>query len=128
MLTSRPVPLTASCPLHTKTPGRALQKARGILQENALQGPRTAKTLRVQLQTPSKGGSPSMKQTPLPIPYLTMRRRVTKEVANGIAIYEISCQLYRPSTWGQDPLRKSSAPSDTRPDLRSCKGKSTCAG
>jgi hypothetical protein len=68
MLTSRPAPLTASRPLHTKTPGRALQKARGILQENALQGPRTAKTLRVQLQTPSKGRSPRTKYTPLLIP------------------------------------------------------------
>jgi len=57
MLTSRPAPLTASRPLHTKTPGRALQRARGILQENALQGPRTAKTHRVQLQTPSRGPS-----------------------------------------------------------------------
>jgi hypothetical protein len=57
MLTSRPAPLTASRPLHARTPGKALQKARGILQENALQAPRTAKTLRVQLQTPLKGNS-----------------------------------------------------------------------
>jgi len=57
MLTSRPAPLTASRPLHARTPGKALQKARGILQENALQAPRTAKTLRVQLQTPLKGSS-----------------------------------------------------------------------
>jgi hypothetical protein len=55
MLTSRPAPLTASRPLHARTPGKALQKARGILQENALQAPRTAKTLTVQLQTPLKG-------------------------------------------------------------------------
>jgi hypothetical protein len=55
MLTSRPAPLTASRPLHARTPGKALQKARGILQENALHGPRTAKTLRIQPQTPSKG-------------------------------------------------------------------------
>jgi hypothetical protein len=59
--------------------------------------------------------------------YLIMRHRVIKKVANGIAVYEISCQLYHPSTWGQDPLRKPSAPSDTRPDPRSCKGKSTRA-
>ncbi len=57
MLTSRPAPLTASRPLHARTPGKALQKARGILQENALQAPRTAKALRVQLQTPLKGNS-----------------------------------------------------------------------
>ena len=61
MLTSRPAPLTASRPLHVKTPGKALQKARGILQENALQGPRTIKTQKVQLQlqSPHEGGSPS---------------------------------------------------------------------
>ncbi|KAH9961578.1 hypothetical protein BC827DRAFT_1202994 [Russula dissimulans] len=58
MLTSRPVPLAASRPLHTKTPSRALQTARGILQENALHGHRTAKAHRVKLQTPSRGGSP----------------------------------------------------------------------
>ncbi|KAI0250315.1 hypothetical protein BJV78DRAFT_1219905 [Lactifluus subvellereus] len=57
MLTSRPAPLTASRPLHVKTPGRALQKARGILQENALHGPRTAKTHKARLQTPLEGGS-----------------------------------------------------------------------
>jgi len=67
MFTSRPAPLTANRPLHTKTPGRALQKARGILQENTLHGPRTVKTLRVQLQTPSKGGSPSTKMSLQPI-------------------------------------------------------------
>ncbi|KAN0116326.1 hypothetical protein V8E52_005945 [Russula decolorans] len=54
MLTSRPAPLTASRPSHARTPGKALQKARGILQENALQAPHTAKTLAVQLQTPLK--------------------------------------------------------------------------
>ena len=61
MLTSCPAPLTASRPLHVKTPGKALQKARGILQENALQGPRTIKTQKVQLQlqSPHEGGSPS---------------------------------------------------------------------
>jgi hypothetical protein len=55
MLTSRPAPLTASRPLRARTPGKALEKARGILQENALQAPRTAKTLTVQLKTPLKG-------------------------------------------------------------------------
>ena len=55
MLTSRPAPPTASRPLHARTPGKALQKARGILQENALQAPRTAKALRVELKTPLKG-------------------------------------------------------------------------
>jgi hypothetical protein len=54
MLTSRPAPLTANRPLHARTPGKALQKARGILQENALQAPRTGKALRVELQTPLK--------------------------------------------------------------------------
>jgi hypothetical protein len=61
MLTSRPAPLTANRPLHVKTPGKALQKARGILQENALQGLRTVKTQKVplQLQSPHEGGSPT---------------------------------------------------------------------
>ncbi|KAH9986013.1 hypothetical protein BJV74DRAFT_845937 [Russula compacta] len=64
MLTSRPAPLTASRPLHIKTPGKALHKARGILQENALHGPRTAKAHRVQVQTPSRGGSPRSTKKP----------------------------------------------------------------
>jgi hypothetical protein len=58
MLTSRPAPLTANRPLHVKTPGRALQKVRGILQENAPHGPRTAaRTDKARLQTPLGGGS-----------------------------------------------------------------------
>jgi hypothetical protein len=57
MLTSRPAPLTANRPLHAKTPGRALQKARGILQENALHGPLTARKHKVRLQTPPEDGS-----------------------------------------------------------------------
>lgn len=62
MLTSRPAPLTANRPLHVKTPGKALQKARGILQENALQGLHTVKSHKasLQLQSPHEGGSPSM--------------------------------------------------------------------
>jgi hypothetical protein len=61
MLASCPAPLTASRPLHVKTPGKALQNARGILQENALQGLRTVKTQKVplKLQSPHEGGSPS---------------------------------------------------------------------
>lgn len=61
MLTSRPAPLTANRPLHARTPGKALQKARGILQENALHGPHTTKTFKVLPQTPSRGESPTMK-------------------------------------------------------------------
>jgi hypothetical protein len=61
MLTSRPAPLTASRPLHARTPGKALQKSRGTLQENALHGPRTAKSLKVQPQTPSRGEFPITK-------------------------------------------------------------------
>ncbi|KAH8996484.1 hypothetical protein EDB86DRAFT_2918688, partial [Lactarius hatsudake] len=41
-----------------ETPGKALQKARSILQENALQGLRTVKTHKVPLQLQSPGGSP----------------------------------------------------------------------
>jgi hypothetical protein len=61
MLTSRPAPLTASRPLHARTPGKALQKARGILQENALHGPHASITFKVLPQTPSRGESPTMK-------------------------------------------------------------------
>ncbi|KAI0267122.1 hypothetical protein BC834DRAFT_923747 [Gloeopeniophorella convolvens] len=65
MLSSRSVPLTANRPLHTKTPGRAIQKARSALQENALlPGSRTAKALKVQLQTPLKDGSPLKSRKP----------------------------------------------------------------
>ncbi|KAI9507415.1 hypothetical protein F5148DRAFT_981445 [Russula earlei] len=100
MLSSRPVPLTANRPLHTKTPGRALQKARGILQENAFQGPSTAKTQRVQLQTPSKElskkpprGSQSLKAVvdtvvrPLgdKTPFVNRQRRVIQELNPGPA-------------------------------------------
>jgi len=38
--TPRPVSLATSRPLHTKIPSRALRTTRGILQENALHGPR----------------------------------------------------------------------------------------
>ncbi|KAI0301019.1 hypothetical protein B0F90DRAFT_373954 [Multifurca ochricompacta] len=62
MFTSRPVPLIASHPLHTRTPGRALQKAKGILQENAPHGPRTVKTHKVHLQSPLGGGSPKSRK------------------------------------------------------------------
>ncbi|KAI9452213.1 hypothetical protein BJY52DRAFT_1294130 [Lactarius psammicola] len=66
MLTSRPAPLTANRPLHVKTPGKALQKARGILQENALQSLRTVKGHKVpfQLQSPHEGGSPRSRKPP----------------------------------------------------------------
>jgi hypothetical protein len=58
MLTSRPAPLTANRPLHVKTPGRALQKVSGILQENAPRGPGTAARIhKARLQTPLRGGS-----------------------------------------------------------------------
>lgn len=64
MLTSRPAPLTANRPLHVKTPGKALQKARSILQENALQGLRTVKTHKVPLQLQSPSGSPKSRKSP----------------------------------------------------------------
>jgi hypothetical protein len=66
MLASCPAPLTASRPLHVKTPGKALQNARGILQENALQGLRTVKTQKVplKLQSPHEGGSPKSRKPP----------------------------------------------------------------
>lgn len=66
MLTSRPAPLTANRPLHVKTPGKAPQKVRGILQENALQGLRTVKAQKVslELQSPHGGGSPKSRKPP----------------------------------------------------------------
>jgi hypothetical protein len=52
MSTSRP-PLTGNRPLHAKTPGRSLQKARGILQENAPPGSHAARVVhKVRLLTP----------------------------------------------------------------------------
>ena len=80
MLTSRPAPLTASRPLHARTPGKALQKNRGILQENALHAPRTAKTLRVELQTPLKGKYSAEYHLPFDLE-LVFQRRFAKESA-----------------------------------------------
>jgi hypothetical protein len=89
MLTSRPAPLTASRPSHARTPGKALQKARGILQENALQAPHTAKTLAVQLQTPLKGRYSFQNSISHPIQssYLNAgSRKAPKEVQSSKAI------------------------------------------
>ncbi|KAI0058108.1 hypothetical protein BV25DRAFT_1994533 [Artomyces pyxidatus] len=61
MLTSRPVSFTADGPVnHAKTPGRALQKNRGALQENALHhGARTTnvKSFKASFQTPLRDES-----------------------------------------------------------------------
>jgi hypothetical protein len=95
MLTSRPVPLTANRPLHVKTPGRALQKARGPLQENALPGSHTARVVhKVRLQTPLGGGSKDVQASkantvtrPLgdKTPFANRQRRVIQDRTPGHA-------------------------------------------
>jgi hypothetical protein len=95
MLTSRPVPLTANRPLHVKTPGRALQKARGTRQENAPPGSHTARVVhKVRLQTPLGGGSKEVQASKANVvarplgdktPFANRQRRVIQDRTPGCA-------------------------------------------
>ena len=94
MLTSRPAPLTANRPLQVKTPGRALQKARGILQENALHCPPTAKAQKAWLQTPLERGSKEAQSSKVHLvtrplgdktPFANRQRRAIQDLTPGPA-------------------------------------------